>query len=160
MEMATRHNEGKLKWSLVSFEALEPMVKGLEFGAKKYGIDNWKKGLPITEVCESMLRHIFAYLGGEDIDPESGLPHIAHIQDNAMFLGYMDLKMPQFDDRPTKQDWIINPVKLEALLQELQPKDADETNITQMGGAYNPPKDKRPFAPLFENHKPPKPIIE
>ena len=102
MEKATRHNEGKLKWSLVDFEALTPMVRGLEFGAKKYGVNNWKKGLPTTEVCESLLRHTFAYLSGEDIDPESGLPHIAHIQDNALFLGYMDMKKPEFDDRVGK----------------------------------------------------------
>lgn len=99
MERATRHNEGKLRWSLVDFNSFSPMVKVLEFGAKKYGIDNWKKGLYTTEICESMLRHIFAYLNGENRDEDSGLSHICHIQANAMFLGFMDLKMPEFDDR-------------------------------------------------------------
>ena len=42
---AERHNEGKIKWSLVPFRALEPMVQVLMFGAKKYSPDNWKKGM-------------------------------------------------------------------------------------------------------------------
>lgn len=88
MERARRDNKGKPRWSLVDFESLEPMVSVLEYGAGKYGRDNWKKGLPIEEVCESMLRHIFKLLQGEETDQESGLPHIGHIQANAMFMGF------------------------------------------------------------------------
>jgi hypothetical protein len=46
-----RYNTGKLKWSLVSWKALEPMVRVLMFGAEKYDSHNWKKGLEYTEVC-------------------------------------------------------------------------------------------------------------
>ena len=31
-----RYNTGKLKWSLVDYPSLEPLVKVLEFGAEKY----------------------------------------------------------------------------------------------------------------------------
>lgn len=34
-EKAMRFNDGKLQWSLVHFDSLKPMVKVLEFGAKK-----------------------------------------------------------------------------------------------------------------------------
>lgn len=87
MEFATRHNEGKPKWSLVDFKALEGLVRVLEFGSAKYGDYNYKKGFPRKEIMDSLLRHIFAILNGEEIDPESGLSHVAHIQANAMFLG-------------------------------------------------------------------------
>jgi hypothetical protein len=96
---ALRYNSGKLQWSLVDFDALEDMVKVLEFGAKKYSEDNWKKGLKTNEIAESMMRHLFAYLRGEDIDPESGLPHTGHIMCNAMFLSYMQKFAPKFDSR-------------------------------------------------------------
>jgi hypothetical protein len=46
-----------------------------------------------------MLRHIFAYLNNEDVDKESGISHIGHIQCNAMFLDYMMKYKPKFDDR-------------------------------------------------------------
>ena len=95
---AIRHNKGKLQWSLVDFEALEDLVRVLEFGAEKYKRDNWKKGLPVREICESMLRHTFAFLRGEDIDNENGLPHTGHILCNAMFLSHM-AKRKEFDDR-------------------------------------------------------------
>lgn len=83
---AMRFNSGKIQWSLVDFESLEPMVEVLEFGAKKYAPDNWKKGLPYKSVIDSMMRHIVALSKGEEFDPESKLPHIGHIQCNALFL--------------------------------------------------------------------------
>lgn len=101
-----RFNDGKLRWSLVDFDSLKPMVRVLEFGSQKYSDHNWKKGLKTTEICESMLRHITAYLNGEDMDPESNLPHIGHIMCNAKFLSYMWLFKKEFDDRykdPNKQ---------------------------------------------------------
>ena len=51
-----------------------------EFGAKKYGDYNWAKGLSIKEICESLKRHLDAFMEGEDDDPESKLSHIGHIQ--------------------------------------------------------------------------------
>lgn len=94
-----RFNQGKPRWSLVDFDALEAMVRVLEFGATKYSDHNWKKGLKTTEIVESLLRHTFAYLRGEDIDPESKLPHIGHILCNAMFLAYTQKYKPEFDTR-------------------------------------------------------------
>lgn len=99
-----RYNDGKLKWSLVDFDALEDMVKVLEFGAQKYSANNWKKGLNTDEIAESMMRHLFAYLQGEDIDPESGLPHTGHIMCNAMFLSYMHKFVPKSDTRYIDQN--------------------------------------------------------
>lgn len=84
-----RYNEGKRKWSLVHFQSLEPMIEVLEFGAKKYEPDNWKKGFPKKEVLESMQRHLAKLFDGEEIDQESGLHHIGHIMCNAMFYSYM-----------------------------------------------------------------------
>lgn len=94
-----RNNKGKARWSLVDFKSMEPMVRVLEFGAKKYEDDNWSKGLGVKGICESLLRHTFALLSGETNDPESGLPHVGHIQCNAMFLSHMMQFKPEFDDR-------------------------------------------------------------
>lgn len=94
-----RENQGKLRWSLVSWKALEPMVKVLMFGAKKYDDNNWKKGLKYTEVCESLQRHMNAFIDGENNDKESKLYHIGHIMCNAMFLSYMFLFRKDMDDR-------------------------------------------------------------
>lgn len=99
LQQGDRFNEGKLKWSLVDWDAFEEMVRVLMFGAKKYDAHNWKKGLKVTEIVESLQRHVNAIMRGEDIDPESGLPHIGHIQCNVMFLGYMFKYRKNMDDR-------------------------------------------------------------
>lgn len=98
-QKAERDNDGKLQWSLVDFDSLEDMVKVLEFGAKKYAANNWKKGLETTKIVESLIRHLTAYLNGENNDSESGLPHTGHILCNAMFLSYIHKFMPDFDNR-------------------------------------------------------------
>jgi len=87
MENAQRNNQEKVKLSLIDLSALEDCAKVLDFGAKKYSRDNWQKGLVLTEILDSMLRHIADLRNGEYIDIESGLPHIGHIQANSMFLG-------------------------------------------------------------------------
>lgn len=98
-KIGLRYNDNKPKWALVDFDALEDMVRVLEVGSEKYYVDNWKNGLKTTEVIESLLRHVFAYLHGEDNDKETGLPHTAHIMCNAMFLSYNHRFKKDFDDR-------------------------------------------------------------
>ena len=100
-EQALRYNDGKLRWSLIDWESLEEMVKVLEIGSEKYDDHNWKKGLPFNEVSESLLRHMFAFMKGEDNDKESGKLHLAHVMCNAMFLIYMHREKPEFDNRLT-----------------------------------------------------------
>lgn len=96
---ALRYNEGKVQWSLVSFKDIEEIPRVLEFGAKKYSRDNWKKGMPVTEMCDSLLRHVIAFASGEDIDPESGLSHLGHIGCNIMFINHTLKNHPEKDDR-------------------------------------------------------------
>ena len=103
-EKALRYNSGKRQWSLVDFKSLEPMVEVLEFGAKKYAPDNWKKGQSTKELCESMLRHMFAFMDGEDKDPESGTDHIGHAMCNLMFISHNHREKPEFDDRKVVTD--------------------------------------------------------
>ncbi len=88
MEKSLRYNEDKPKWSLVHYKSLEPMVRVLEMGAKKYSEDNWKIGLNRSEILESTMRHLTALMDGELLDKESGISHMAHIQCNAMFYNY------------------------------------------------------------------------
>ncbi len=44
-------------------------------------------------------RHLIAHYSGEDIDPESGLPHLAHASCCLMFLTNMAATRPDMDDR-------------------------------------------------------------
>lgn len=98
---ALRYNEGKPKLSflLSAPHAIHGLAKVMEYGSLKYSRDNWLKGLPMTEVMDSMLRHIVSFNSGEDADPESGLPHVDHILCNALFLSEFFYVNPGTDDR-------------------------------------------------------------
>lgn len=94
-----RYNDEKLKWGLIPYKALEPMVDVLMYGAKKYSPWNWTKGLSWVETSESLLRHIYDFLDGKDKDDESKLLQVGHILCNALFLSYMFLFRKDLDDR-------------------------------------------------------------
>lgn len=104
-----RYNENKPLMSLASPLASEGIASILTFGAKKYAKHNWMKGLPYTEVVDSLLRHVSAFLRGEDTDPESGLLHVDHIQCNAMFLShFIHAGRTDLDDRANMLNGKLN----------------------------------------------------
>lgn len=80
-----KHDGGKAQLSLLPYGPLGDIAKVLEFGAIKYARDDWRKGGDINRFIDAALRHIFSYNEGEDIDPESGLPHLAHAGCNILF---------------------------------------------------------------------------
>lgn len=96
--VATKLDAGKANWSLMPFEALEEVVKVLEFGSVKYAAHNWRlgRGLGTLRVLNSALRHLFSYIGGERTDPESGLSHLAHATCNLLFAIYYDKYKEKF----------------------------------------------------------------
>lgn len=59
--------------------ALVLLGEVLRHGARKYGPLNWRESdaRPPT-YYDACLRHLLAWRDGELIDPESGLPHLAH----------------------------------------------------------------------------------
>ena len=77
-EGGTKHDQDKPDLSLVPYAFLVEVAKALMYGEKKYGRYNFEKGFPVHRLLSATLRHIWAYVNGEDNDPESGLSHIAH----------------------------------------------------------------------------------
>ena len=125
-----RYNAGKLKWGLVDYKALEPMVRVLMYGAHKYslfknksgkiikgsqiseenaykyllyysGANNWKNGLDKREILECAMRHLALLMDGERIDKESKLPHSGHILCNMMFYSYFE-QLPELFKKKLK----------------------------------------------------------
>lgn len=96
-----RKDDGdKLRMDLLDPVALEGLSAVLTFGAKKYAPDNWRGGIAYRRLIGALFRHGFAFLRGEDLDPESGLPHIDHLGACWMFLSYMSKQRKDLDDRP------------------------------------------------------------
>lgn len=87
-------------YDLVPIEAIEAYSRVAEFGAKKYAPWNWAKGLPRMQIAASLIRHLWAYMRGEDCDKESGLAHTDHIVWNAVTLAHHHHHGMEDDRRP------------------------------------------------------------
>lgn len=72
-----KDNKGKPPISLLPLAGVEAAARAFQDGLK-YGLHNYKKGMSAHELADAALRHIFAYLSGEDITPDSenGAPHL------------------------------------------------------------------------------------
>ena len=93
-----KFDTGKPRMDLLDADALEGLAAVLTFGANKYAAHNWRGGLSYSRLLAALLRHTFAIMRGERIDPESGLPHIDHVGCCWMFLSYHMKKRPDMDD--------------------------------------------------------------
>lgn len=80
----------KVMASLVDPDFILGTADILTFGAKKYAKNNWQLNDDLDRYKDALLRHLYAYLGGELIDPESGKPHLDHIACNTMFIRYFE----------------------------------------------------------------------
>lgn len=59
-------------------KALLLLAEAAGYGAGKYEQYNYLKGYPWSLSFNAMMRHALAFWNGEDLDPESGLPHMVH----------------------------------------------------------------------------------
>lgn len=81
--------DGKLRWELLPLELIKPIVEVFTFGAKKYSPWSWNKLENGYERYKAaLMRHMVAFEGGEFLDTESGLPHLAHVMWNALAMYY------------------------------------------------------------------------
>lgn len=76
----TKHDQTKPRADLLPPRALLAMAAVLAHGAEKYGDDNWRRGGvgARPRYIAAALRHVLAFQSGEELDPESGLGHLAH----------------------------------------------------------------------------------
>jgi hypothetical protein len=70
------------------------------FGEEKYDRYNYLKGYEFSLSIDALFRHLFAFIGGEDRDPESGLLHTAHVAWHGQTLSSFLLRGVGVDDRP------------------------------------------------------------
>lgn len=80
VEMGMKETEGKLRWDLLPFGALEEVVRVYTYGAEKYADWNWYKGIPYSKMFAALQRHLVRrWVYGEVRDPESSCHHMASV---------------------------------------------------------------------------------
>lgn len=98
-----RYNTGKADYSLIPLSTLEDEARVWMYGQQKYAAWNWAKGMAWSVPLACALRHLSAWQKGEELDPESGLPHLAHVMCNIRMLTLYAKTYPEGDDRPPKE---------------------------------------------------------
>jgi len=87
----------QLQW--LPYESLCEVARVMEYGQGKYGQNNWKLGMKFSRMVGACLRHVYAWMNGEDKDTETGLSHLSHAATCLLFLLWYEKHHPQLDDR-------------------------------------------------------------
>ena len=88
--------DNKPRFDLIPVEALNRLAQHYTNGAKKYGDNNWRKGLPIERCYSSALRHLYQYKMG-DVSED----HLS-----AVVFNIFCIVTNQETKSPEKSDWI------------------------------------------------------
>ena len=98
-----KRDSDKIRYDLMPMYPLEEVAKVFTHGAEKYDDRNWEQGMDWNRPYGALLRHVFAFWSGEDIDPESQLHHLAHAICEAMFLLEYTKTKKELDNRPDEK---------------------------------------------------------
>lgn len=67
------------RFDLIPHEALEALAEHFGRGAEKYADRNWERGYDWALTFAALNRHLWAWWGGEDVDPETGSNHMTAV---------------------------------------------------------------------------------
>lgn len=98
-----KYDADKPRYDLIPPELLEETAIVLTYGAVKYSERNWEKGMAWHRPFGALMRHMWAWWRGENVDPETGFSHLAHAACCIAFLIAYERRRIGADDRP-KQD--------------------------------------------------------
>lgn len=87
------------RFSLIPAEPMKAVARVYGYGADKYSPSNWRKGYEWSKALDALERHLNAYKACQDIDPESGQPHLAHLVFHCLSLLEWSKTHPELDDR-------------------------------------------------------------
>ena len=94
-----KYDSDKPRMDLVPPKAIREVAEVLTHGAKKYGDHNWRQVDKRTRYAAAAQRHLNSWLSGEDTDPDSGLPHLAHALCSLAMLRECEIEGLGRDDR-------------------------------------------------------------
>lgn len=92
------------RFDLIPIGPLTELARHYGVGALKYADRNWEKGYDWSKSYAALQRHLTAFWGGEDLDPETGSKHIIAAMWHAAALAQFMDQHPEKDDRPTTKE--------------------------------------------------------
>lgn len=87
------------RYDLIPVEPLRLLARHYHLGSLKYKDRNWEGGYPWSLSYAALQRHANSFWGGEDIDPETGTPHVIAVAWHALALAEYLTTHREMDDR-------------------------------------------------------------
>lgn len=95
-----KDDHGKSAMDLIPPELLFGVADILQFGSLKYEVRNWEHGMRWGRVYAALMRHLWKWWGGENLDKETGMSHLWHAGCCIAFLITYEARKVGDDDRP------------------------------------------------------------
>lgn len=133
-----KHDQHKIRWDLVPYDAVNEIAKVLTFGASKYEARNWEKGMDWSRAFGALQRHLTRWFHGQDKDKETRLTHLSNAGCCLFFLLSWELRQVGKDDRPKLDPRVLEHMDntdfmanvFELIKQSQEKSDSTETEQT------------------------------
>lgn len=96
---AMKFDTEKVRMELIPPELMDAVGAILTFGAKKYADRNWELGMSWGRVFGALMRHMWAWWRGQNLDPETNKSHLWHAACCIAFLIAYEQRGVGTDDR-------------------------------------------------------------
>lgn len=95
-----RNEVAKGRYDLVPWEAVHQLAIHCAEGAMTYGERNCEKGIPVSSLLDSAMRHLAQYAKGDDDEP-----HLRAALWNISYIFYMEANKPEMCNLPTRKEY-------------------------------------------------------
>lgn len=118
---------GRAKFSMSSLplQVVGEVSVAMTEGARKHGRHNYRVvRITASDYFDATMRHLMAYMEGEDIDPDSGVSHLSKAIASLMVWRDAGMNQTLYDDRPirpTNRGWCKDLDKLHRQITERIP---------------------------------------
>jgi len=85
------------RYDLISPVGMARLATTCDEGAKKYGEHNWEKGIPVSNLVNHVIGHLYRYLAGDTSED-----HLAHAAWGCFAAMHMEETRPDMMDVPTR----------------------------------------------------------
>ncbi len=104
--LGIRHDDGKPRMDLLPGDALFGVARVMTWACTEkdppYDPRNWEKGMPWSKLFAPILRHLWDWWQGKEVDDESGLHPLEHAACDCLMLLASVMREIGEDDRPGK----------------------------------------------------------
>lgn len=101
------------RWDLISPIGLKALARTYAEGAAKFGDANWENGMPVTDLLNHGIAHIYAFLSGDRTED-----HLAHAAWNVLGAIHSLEKWPELNEGRLRGPGCACPVAAQTKVNE------------------------------------------